>query len=118
MIFEDELGIRSSELFRNPVLDVFLGANCAQVQAWEEFLVRQLGFHVSTLRLVVSALLTVPVGVLHRFVPTSTGTTDHVGSSSECATFAQHVCLKPHYKQPSRTIFGLRVCTFQSWSLS
>jgi lysophospholipid acyltransferase len=73
MFFEDELGIKPSEWLRYQPLDDFLGVNKFQVQGWEEVAVRSLGLHISVIRLIVAAVLTIPCGVLHRMVPTATG---------------------------------------------
>jgi hypothetical protein len=73
MLFEDELGIRSSNWLRNAQVDAFLDDNVIEVQWWEEIIVRQSGLHLSMIRLVVAAILTVPLGFVHRVVPSTYG---------------------------------------------
>jgi hypothetical protein len=73
MIFEDELGIKPAHWLRNPQLDNFLDDNCVAVLPWEELAVRQTGLHLSMIRLIVAAIATVPLGFLHRLVPTAYG---------------------------------------------
>lgn len=73
MFFEQQLGIKPAAWLQNPELDVFLEDNCIPLQLWEEMAVRALGLHMTMIRLIVAAVLCIPVGVLHRFVPSATG---------------------------------------------
>ena len=73
MFFEQELGIKPAAWLQNPEFDVFLDDNCFKLQLWEEMAVRALGLHMTVIRLMAAALLCIPLGVLHRFVPSTTG---------------------------------------------
>jgi hypothetical protein len=73
MIFEEQLGIRPSEWLHHPELDAFLSTNSIGTLTLEAFLVGKTGLHLSMLRFVIASLLTVLVGVVHRYIPTATG---------------------------------------------
>ena len=79
MFFEDELGIKPSLWLRDEQIDTFLDENIIQPQPWEELIVRQSGLHLSMIRLIAAAILTIPVGLLHRYTPTAWGA-HHVAS--------------------------------------
>lgn len=72
MFFEQELGIRPEEYLRNHELDAFLEGNLFPIQAWEVLAARQ-GVHLSAIRVIVAALLAIPVGLLQRRVPSVAG---------------------------------------------
>ena len=73
MFFEDELGFKPARWLRNEQLDAMLDDNCIAVQPIEELIVRQTGLHLSMIRLIVAAILAVPLGFLHRIVPSAMG---------------------------------------------
>jgi lysophospholipid acyltransferase len=73
MFFEDEIGIKPSAWLRYQPLDDFLAVNTFRVQRWEETAVQSLGLHISIIRLIVASVMTLPLGLLHRMVPTATG---------------------------------------------
>lgn len=73
MFFEDELGIKPALWLRDEQIDTFLDDNVILPQAWEELIVRQTGLHLSMIRLITAAIMTIPVGFLHRQTPTAWG---------------------------------------------
>ena len=93
MFFEDELGFRPSRWLRNEQLDMFLDDNCITVQPLEELIVRQTGLHLSMIRLIAAAVLTVPLGFLHRVVPSALGALPCVSSGCQtCMCTCAQLC--------------------------
>lgn len=73
MIFESQLGIRPSEWLKYAPLDDFLADNQIPLLPVEDKLLSISGLHITLLRLILASFLSVGAGILHRFVPTTTG---------------------------------------------
>jgi hypothetical protein len=73
MYFEEYHGFRPGSYLHHPRVDTFLATNLIEPQSWEVSAVLSSGLRLSMIRIMLAAVLSIFVGLLHRFVPTYTG---------------------------------------------
>jgi hypothetical protein len=84
MYFEEYHGFKPGLWLHRPGLDSFLATNVIAPQPWEQSAALSLGLRLSMIRLVLAAVVSIFVGLGHRFVPTYTG----VAALGACLPYA------------------------------
>ena len=74
MYFAEQLGINPAAWLRYEPLDRVLNYNACPTLSWEAVLVNKFEFHITAIRTLLAIFSTLIFGILHRGIPSATGT--------------------------------------------